>query len=160
MTVFGHFLKTEHSEHLPPPRQSSLDRHPYRVFYDKVEFSLFNGLVRFWGPNPVRLKNEFHFETSEIFYLYLNTNSCKGKNYLITFVHFNPTHCLSVQRWFFAMGARTPVLSNWLNIEWWQNVNILSKYYTFVMYWQLLLVIWRIISFRKLSTSVTIDQLD
>ena len=84
-------------------RQSSLDRHPCRVFYDKVEFWLFNGLVRFWGPNPVRLKTQFQFGTSGIFYSYINTNNCKGGELFDHFWHFWPTlmhrHRLTITGW-------------------------------------------------------------
>ena len=52
LMVVGFFLKLNAVDEIliiysQLTHQSYLDRHPYQVFYDKVEFWLFSGLVRF-----------------------------------------------------------------------------------------------------------------
>ena len=83
--------------------QSSLDRHPYRVFYDKVDFWLFNGLVIFSRPNPVGEKHEFQFETSEIFIYILIQIYPNKQNYLITFQFVDPPYCMRLGKCWFSI---------------------------------------------------------
>ena len=107
--------------------------------------------VIFWwypsGPNPIIKKNEFHFETSGIFHLYLNTNYCKGWK---LFDHF----------WIFdsACGALSQIFS---------LLNEISYGYEYIEIWLvfrestlLIKILRRAESWQRLYQLETLEEVD
>ena len=65
---------------------------PMKVLLTKLNFDFSMAWSNFGGQTPLGLKNEFHFETSRLFYLIIYTNNCEDDNYLLTFEFFNPPY--------------------------------------------------------------------